>query len=97
MEIIDLRIINPLKIDLICESVRKTKRLLVVDGGTKTSGLAGEIIASVSETIDISTFQTSPRRITLPDSPTPSSIAQESVYYPNQDMIIKTCLSMINS
>ena len=96
-EIIDLRVINPLKIDLICESVTKTKRLLVVDGGTKTSGLAGEIIASVSEKIDISTFQNSPRRITLPDTPTPTSETQEVEYYPNKEMIIKTCLLMMNS
>ena len=46
-EFIDLRVLNPLNTDIVLESVKKTGKLLVVDGGWTNFGLSGEIIASV--------------------------------------------------
>ena len=59
-EVIDLRILNPLKIDEIIKSVQKTGKLVVIDGGTKTCGYASEIISSVVERIDPSNLKKSP-------------------------------------
>tara|TARA_B100001142_G_C14310495_1_gene646450 strand:- start:170 stop:1156 length:987 start_codon:yes stop_codon:yes gene_type:complete len=86
-EIIDVRVLNPLKCDLIVESVRKTRRLVVIDGGWKNSGFAAEILASVSESLEPNILKAKPLRITLPDSPAPTSKKLESIYYPDQKLI----------
>lgn len=82
-EIIDLRVINPLDVSLIIESVKKTKRLIVLDGGWKNCGLAGEIIASTVENIEPGLLLSTPTRLTLPDVPAPTSSALEKLYYPS--------------
>lgn len=80
-EVIDLRILNPLRYEMIAASVSKTGRLCAVDGGWRTCGLAGEIIAGVMERIEPSRMKAKPVRITLPDAPAPTSSALEDVYY----------------
>lgn len=81
-EVIDIRILNPLDTSIVRASVRKTGRLLAVDGGWRTCGFAGEIIASVSEALAPKDWRSAPRRITLPDAPAPTSKALEDGYYP---------------
>lgn len=80
-EVVDLRIINPLDRSVVAASVRKTGRLLAVDGDWATCGLAGEIIASVAEQLPPSAFKAAPRRLTLPDAPAPTSKPLEKAYY----------------
>lgn len=80
-EVIDLRVINPLDYTVILNSVSKTKRLCVVDGCWSNCGLAGEIIAGVTEKIELNSFKSKPIRITLTDSPAPTSKILEEVYY----------------
>lgn len=48
-EVIDLRILRPLDMAPIYESVRKTHRVLVVDEGWQTGSLAAEISARITE------------------------------------------------
>lgn len=48
-EIIDLRTLNPLDIDTIVASVKKTNRAIVVQEAQKTSGVAAEVIAQINE------------------------------------------------
>jgi pyruvate/2-oxoglutarate/acetoin dehydrogenase E1 component len=90
VEVIDIRVLNPFNPNLIIDSVKKTGRLVVVDGGWKNCGMASEIIASVTEIINPSLFKSSPKRITLFDSPAPSSSCLEKIYYPNIKQIIDT-------
>jgi acetoin:2,6-dichlorophenolindophenol oxidoreductase subunit beta len=92
-EVIDLRVINPLNIQPIIKSVTKTKRLLVVDGGWKSCGLAGEIIASVMESIDFNLI-CPPSRLTLYNSPAPTSKVLEQVYYVQKKDIVNKIKSM---
>lgn len=80
-EVIDLRIINPLDRSVVIESVRKTGRLLAVDSDWSTCGLAGEIIASAAEGLPPAAFKATPRRLTLPDAPAPTSKPLEKAYY----------------
>lgn len=82
-EVIDLRVINPLDSTLIVESVRKTGRLVVVDGSWRTCGLSAEVIACASEHLPIDAWRARPVRVTLPDAPAPTSRALESTYYPD--------------
>lgn len=80
-DVFDIRVLNPLNVDDIVDSVSKTGRLLVVDGDWRTCGMAGEIIAKVFEKIDIKLLKKSPVRITLPDAPAPTSKVLEDTYY----------------
>jgi pyruvate/2-oxoglutarate/acetoin dehydrogenase E1 component len=93
-EVVDLRVINPLRFDEIVASVTKTGRLCVVDGGWRTCGLAGEVIAGVSERIPPTALQAPPGRITLPDAPAPTSAPLEQAYYPQVLDIAKAVLQL---
>ena len=86
-EVIDLRILNPFDASLIIESVKKTKKLVVIDGGTKTAGFAAEVMASVSEELSKSSTSFNVMRLTLPDAPAPSSGELEKYYYPDVEYI----------
>jgi len=50
-EVIDLRTLRPLDMDTIERSVRKTRRVVVVDEGWRSGGLSAEIAARVSESL----------------------------------------------
>lgn len=96
-EVIDLRVINPLDYSVLLESVKRTGRLCVVDGGWANCGLAGEIIAGVLEKLESTAIlKSSPRRITLPDAPAPTSKPLEKIYYPTLDLIENTVLQMLH-
>lgn len=87
-EVIDLRVINPIDHDAAIASVRKTGRLCAIDGGWTNCGLAGEIIAGVSEQVEPGVFKAMPQRITIVDAPAPTSKPLEDIYYPSvQDIV----------
>jgi pyruvate dehydrogenase E1 component beta subunit len=50
-EVIDPRILSPLDMETIAESVRKTNRLVIVDEGYSPCGLGGDIVAGVQERV----------------------------------------------
>ncbi len=93
-ELIDLRTLRPLDDTLIISSVKKTGRLLVVDTGWTSFGVGAEIIARVTEK-GFSYLLAAPRRIGLPEVPTPTSAALSNLYYPQADDIIRAVLKML--
>jgi len=93
-ELIDLRTLRPLDDTLIISSVKKTGRLLVVDTGWTSFGVGAEIIARVTEN-GFSYLRAAPRRIGLPEVPTPTSAALSNLYYPQADDIIRAVLKML--
>lgn len=96
-ELIDLRVLNPFDPSLIVESVKRTGRLLVLDGGWRTCGMAGEVMASVVERVSPADLKASPARITLPDAPAPTSRVLEEIYYPSLDQVVAMASSLISS
>ncbi len=95
IEIIDLRVLRPLNITPIVNSVKKTKKLIIFETGSKIYGIGAEIIASISEeNHDI--FNAPPMRIGLPDSPTPSTRGLAKKFYPNTMDIMKAMLNQLN-
>ena len=80
VEFIDPRTVKPIDQDLILKSVMKTGRLLVVDGGWKTCGVAAEISAMVSEN-GFEYLKAPIKRVTLPDCPAPASAELEKEFY----------------
>lgn len=96
-EVVDLRVVNPLDLALIVDLVAKTGRLCAVDGGWRTCGLAGEVIAGVVERLDPRQLKAAPRRVTLPDAPAPTSKPLEDAYYPQPGQIVSAVLQILSS
>jgi pyruvate dehydrogenase E1 component beta subunit len=94
-EVIDPRTLSPLDWKTICDSVRKTGRLLVADPAWRSFGTSAEIIASVTEVAGDSLLA-EPDRVTLPDSHTPMSAALEREYYPDESTIANRVRSMMS-
>jgi pyruvate/2-oxoglutarate/acetoin dehydrogenase E1 component len=94
-DVIDLRVLNPLDSREIIRSVRRTGRLLVVDGDWSSCGLAAEIIAQVTETLEPGQLRARPVRITLPDAPAPTSAPLERNYYPTVETVVERALAMV--
>lgn len=90
VEVVDMRSLEPLDENLLFSSVKKTKRLVVVDGGWKTCGIAAEISARVAENNISKSLKSPVIRVSLPDAPAPASSALEKVYYPNAEKITLT-------
>lgn len=96
-EIIDLRMINPIDHEPVAKSVRKTGRLVAIDGGWSNCGLAAEVIAGAAERLSPGDWRAPPRRVTLAEAPAPTSRVLEDLYYPSADMVVKEVLAMTAS
>jgi pyruvate/2-oxoglutarate/acetoin dehydrogenase E1 component len=96
-EVIDLRVLNPFRSDVIVESVRKTGRLLVVDGGWRTCGISAEVVACVAERVPVGTLSSPPIRVTLPDAPAPTSKVLEKIYYPSVETVMSAAHRLLAS
>lgn len=94
-EVVDVRVLSPLSPELILKSVTKTGRLVVVDGGWSPAGFAGEIIATVTESIDPKIIKSSPKRITLPFAPAPAAASLEKNYYPTALDVVKVSIESL--
>ena len=94
-EIIDIRTIRPLDKETIIKSVKKTKRVLVVDNGWSSFGVSAEIIATLAENIS-SELISNPVRIGVEDVPVPSTRELAKYAYPNTTKIINTVFNIFN-
>ncbi len=93
-EVIDIHTLNPLDDGPILDSVRRTGHLLVADCGWMQCGYAAEIMARVSEKAHAS-LRAAPRRIALPDWPTPTSPALTRDFYPGVREIMTATASIL--
>ena len=86
LEIIDLRTISPMDMEIIMASIKKTGRGVVVHEAPKTCGLGAEIIARVNEKAFLS-LQAPIERVTGFDTPVPL-MKTEQYYLPNPKKIV---------
>lgn len=93
-EIIDPRTLRPLDVPAIAASVRKTGRLVVADQGCLTGGASAEIVCRVCESV-LDALRAPPRRVALPDVPTPCSAVLEQAYYPGAAQIVQAVKELI--
>jgi pyruvate dehydrogenase E1 component beta subunit len=70
--VFDLRVLRPLMLDRIFESVQQTGRLVTVDTGFKKFGIGAEVVSEVVANCFLA-LKAPPVRLGLPDHPTPSS------------------------
>tara|TARA_Y100000746_G_scaffold173766_1_gene151158 strand:- start:820 stop:1806 length:987 start_codon:yes stop_codon:yes gene_type:complete len=95
-EVIDVRSLNPFDPETIVESVKKTGRVVVIDGSWKNCGFSSEVITSVVENIESKNILSKPIRINIAESPAPTSKVLEELYYPKANMIFERIRNEIN-
>jgi pyruvate/2-oxoglutarate/acetoin dehydrogenase E1 component len=93
-EVLDLRSVIPLDREAILESVRKTRRLLVVDEDYRSFGMSGEVITSVVEGA-FDYLDAPPARLALPDVPIPYSRPLEQFVLPNRVKIAAAARALV--
>ncbi|KAB1937235.1 alpha-ketoacid dehydrogenase subunit beta [Micromonospora sp. ALFpr18c] len=85
VEVFDPRTLYPFDIDGLTESVARTGRLVVLDDGNRSCGIAAEIIASVVERVRL---LAPPRRVTRPDGAVlPFAPALDRAVQPGRDQL----------
>jgi pyruvate/2-oxoglutarate/acetoin dehydrogenase E1 component len=85
VEVVDIRVANPLVTTEIEESVGRTGRLVVLEGDWGPCGIGSEILARVIESLPSGCLRSRPRRVNLPFAPAPTSGPLERAYYPTVD------------
>jgi 2-oxoisovalerate dehydrogenase E1 component beta subunit len=88
IEIVDLRTLVPLDRELVCESVRKTSKVLLLHEDTRTGGMAGELAATITESV-FEYLDGPIVRVTAPDTPVPFSPPLEEAFLPNAEKVIE--------
>ena len=94
-EVIDLRTIKPLDIDIIIESVKKTNRLVVCEEGFPFSGIGSEIISQVQEKA-FDWLDAPIKRVTGLDVPLPYAENLEKMSLPQENDIVNAVLKILN-
>ncbi len=95
VEVIDMRTIKPLDADAIAESVFKTGRLVVVNEGPLTGGLASEIVARIVEVVGIASFRATPVRVSAKDTPIPYATPLEREVLPTVDDVVAAVVQVM--
>ncbi|MGN6300133.1 MAG: alpha-ketoacid dehydrogenase subunit beta [Angustibacter sp.] len=93
VEVVDLRSVVPLDMDTVCDSVGRTRRLLVVDEDYLGFGLSGEVITRVLERLGPQALQQVARH-GLPDVPVPAALTLEQAVVPRAGSIAQAVRDM---
>ena len=91
-EVIDLLSIQPLDMSKIVSSVKKTKKLIIVENDWINCGVSSEIISRLLETYNVK-FEV--KRIGYLFTPCPTTAKLEESFYPSPEKIAKVSYEMI--
>lgn len=95
-DLLDVRILSPLKIETIIESVQKTGRLVIVQEEPKRYGVGAEIAATIAEEKNSFEYLKAPvSRVAPPETHFPPSKFWQC-YTPQPEDIAKTILEIIS-
>jgi len=87
-EVLDLRTLVPLDREAVCETAKKTAKVLLLHEDTQTGGLAGELAATLTERVW--EYLDGPIvRVTAPDTPVPFSPPLEQAFLPNAEKVME--------
>lgn len=86
-EVIDLKTLAPLDINMIVGSVKRTGRAVVATLDWKMAGVASEIATIINENL-FGHLKSPVERVSLPDCPTPASHVLEKEFYKDKDAIV---------
>jgi pyruvate dehydrogenase E1 component beta subunit len=93
-EVLDLRSLRPLDTDAILASVRKCRRVVVVDEGWRTGSLAAEIVARVAEEA-LYDLDAPPARVCSEEVPIPYAKHLEDAALPQPGRIVAAAKAML--
>ena len=93
VEYIDPRSLKPLDVDSLTASVRKTRRLLVVEHGHYTAGFGSHVIAEVVQ--EVAGVKT--RKIAFPDVPGPAAGGMMSWLRPDAPKIVDAAMQLMKA
>ena len=90
VEVLDLRSLLPLDDASIVATVKRTNRVLVAHEDTRTGGVAGEIVARISE-LAFEWLDAPVRRVAAHDVPLPFAPTLEDYVLPQTDDLVAAC------
>jgi pyruvate dehydrogenase E1 component beta subunit len=93
VELIDPRTLKPLDVETIAASVRKTRRLLVVEHGHYTAGYGSHVIAEAVQAVP----GIRARKLAFPDVPGPGAAVMMSWLRPDAPKVVDAALQMVRS
>ncbi len=93
-EVVDLLSLSPMDDETILESVRKTRKIVIVDEDYPRCSIASDISALVAEEA-FDYLDAPPRRLNAPHAPVPYSRPLEELFVPTKDMVIDAAIGVL--
>ena len=93
-EVVDLLSVSPMDEETILESVRKTRKIVIVDEDYPRCSVAGDISALVAEQA-FDYLDAPPARVTAPHASVPYSRKLEPLFMPSKEKVIEAALSAL--
>merc|ERR1712209_242573 len=95
-EVVNLRSIRPLDVDIVNESVKKPKHLITVEGGFPQYGVGAEVCAQVIEGPAFHYLDAPVIRVAGADVPMPYAKSLEILATPQADTVVKAVKRVLN-
>ena len=93
-EVIDLRSLRPIDLPLLCDSVSRTHRALIVEEDCRFGGAGAEIAASLAEQVFFE-LDSPVRRLAAADVPTPYNADLEQASIPQTQDVIQAVQALL--
>jgi pyruvate/2-oxoglutarate/acetoin dehydrogenase E1 component len=92
-EVVDLRTLAPFDREAVCETVKKTSKVILLHEATRTGGMAGELTAVINE--EVFDYLDGPVvRVTSIDTPVPYAPPLEEFFLPQVEDVLKAARSL---
>jgi 2-oxoisovalerate dehydrogenase E1 component beta subunit len=93
IEVIDLRTLAPFDREAVCETVKKTSKVILLHEATRTGGMAGELTAVINE--EVFEYLDGPIvRVTSIDTPVPYAPPLEEFFLPQVKDVIEAARNL---
>ena len=93
-EVVDLLSLSPMDNETILESVRKTRKVVIVDEDYPRCSIASDISALVAEEA-FDYLDAPPRRLNAPHAPVPYSMPLEALFVPTREMVVDAAAGVL--
>ncbi len=93
-EVVDLLSLSPMDDETILESVKKTRKVVVVDEDYPRCSVASDISALVAEEA-FDYLDAPPKRVNAPHAPVPYSRVLEALFVPTREMVVEAAVGVL--
>ena len=94
VEVLDLLSLSPMDNEAILNSVRKTRKVVIVDEDYPRCSIAGDISALIAEEA-FDYLDAPPKRVTPPHTSVPYSRSLEPLFVPDKNNVVSAALDTI--